>query len=76
MLRKCVIDFKGNWDKHMLVVEFFYNNIHHSSINMDPFEAIYGRRFRSMVGRFHVDNFLLLVSNRLMELLRKFNSLE
>ena len=26
MLRACVIDFKGQWDEHLPLVEFTYNN--------------------------------------------------
>nr|GFB19479.1 hypothetical protein [Tanacetum cinerariifolium] len=26
MLRECVLDFKGSWDVHLLLVEFSYNN--------------------------------------------------
>ena len=33
MLRACIIDFKGNWDKHLPLVEFAYNNSFHSSIS-------------------------------------------
>ena len=32
MLRACVIDFKGNWDDHLSLIEFVYNNSYHSSI--------------------------------------------
>ena len=42
MLRACVIDFKGNWDDHLPLIEFAYNNSCHSSIAMAPFEALYG----------------------------------
>ncbi|XP_070010561.1 uncharacterized protein [Nicotiana sylvestris] len=34
MLRACVIDFKGNWDDHLPLIEFAYNNSYHSSIKM------------------------------------------
>ncbi|GJY83268.1 putative reverse transcriptase domain-containing protein [Tanacetum coccineum] len=45
MLRACVIDFGGNWDVHLPLVEFSYNNSYHSSIRCAPFEALYGRKF-------------------------------
>ena len=32
MLRACVIDFGGHWDKFLLLCEFSYNNSYHSSI--------------------------------------------
>ncbi|KAJ9540615.1 hypothetical protein OSB04_027121 [Centaurea solstitialis] len=47
MLRSCVIDFGGNWDTHLPLVEFAYNNSFHSSIGMAPFEALYGRKCRT-----------------------------
>ncbi|KAD7477911.1 hypothetical protein E3N88_01047 [Mikania micrantha] len=49
MLRCCVIDFGGNWDSYLPLIEFSYNNSYHSSINMAPFEALYGRKCRSPV---------------------------
>ncbi|GJU73429.1 putative reverse transcriptase domain-containing protein [Tanacetum coccineum] len=45
MLRACVIDFGGNWDVHLLLAEFSYNNSYHSSIRCAPFKALYGRKF-------------------------------
>ncbi|GKA30082.1 putative reverse transcriptase domain-containing protein [Tanacetum coccineum] len=49
MLRACVIDFGGNWDVHLPLAEFSYNNSYHSSIRCAPFEAMYGRKCRSPV---------------------------
>ena len=48
MLRACMLDFKGNWSNHLLLVEFTYNNIYHASIGMTPYEALYGRPCRSL----------------------------
>nr|GFA30129.1 putative reverse transcriptase domain-containing protein [Tanacetum cinerariifolium] len=49
MLRACVIDFGSSWDKHLLLVEFSYNNSYHASIKAAPFEALYGRKCRSPI---------------------------
>ncbi|GJR31352.1 putative reverse transcriptase domain-containing protein [Tanacetum coccineum] len=49
MLRTCVIDFGGSWDRHLPLVEFSYNNSYHASIKAAPFEALYGRKCRSPV---------------------------
>ncbi|KAJ0548316.1 putative ribonuclease H-like superfamily [Helianthus annuus] len=49
MLCSCVIDFGGNWDAYLPLVEFSYNNSYHSSIQMVPFEALYGRKCRSPI---------------------------
>nr|GEX09171.1 putative reverse transcriptase domain-containing protein [Tanacetum cinerariifolium] len=50
MLRACVIDFGGSWDRHLPLVKFSYNNSYHESIKAAPFEALYGRKCRSPVG--------------------------
>ncbi|GKF39053.1 putative reverse transcriptase domain-containing protein, partial [Tanacetum coccineum] len=34
MLRACVIDFGKGWDRHLPLVEFFYNNNYHTSIKI------------------------------------------
>ncbi|GMI84444.1 hypothetical protein HRI_002113700 [Hibiscus trionum] len=44
MLRACIIDFGKNWEKSLPLVEFAYNNSYQSSIQMAPFEALYGRK--------------------------------
>ena len=54
MLRDVEIDFKGIWDDHLPLIEFAYNNTYHSSIQMAPYEALYGHRCRSPVGLFEV----------------------
>ena len=47
MLRSCVIDYEGSWDRHIPLVEFVYNNSFQSSIGMAPYEALYGRKCRT-----------------------------
>ena len=49
MLRACVLDFGGSWDAYLPLAEFSYNNSHHSSIGMPPFELLYGRRCRTPI---------------------------
>ncbi|GJY61577.1 putative reverse transcriptase domain-containing protein [Tanacetum coccineum] len=49
MLRAYVIDFRNGWDRHLPLVEFLYNNSYHTSIKAAPFEALYGRKCRSLV---------------------------
>ena len=43
----CVMDLGGSWNDHLPLVEFTYNNSYHSSIEMAPYEALYGRKCRS-----------------------------
>nr|GEZ85453.1 hypothetical protein [Tanacetum cinerariifolium] len=38
MLRACAINFGGNWDTYLPVVEFLYNNSYHTSVKCAPFE--------------------------------------
>ncbi|KAA3470727.1 DNA/RNA polymerases superfamily protein [Gossypium australe] len=42
MLRCCVLEFQGNWNKYLPLVEFAYNNSFQSSLEMVPYEALYG----------------------------------
>ena len=47
MLRACVLDWGGNWEKYLRLVEFAYNNSFQASIGMSPYEALYGRACRT-----------------------------
>ena len=49
MLRACVLDHKGSWEEHLPLVEFVYNNSYQASIQMAPYEALYGRPCRSPI---------------------------
>ena len=49
MLRACVLDHKGSWEEHLPLVEFAYNNSYQVSIQMSPYEALYGRPCRSPI---------------------------
>nr|GFB31081.1 putative reverse transcriptase domain-containing protein [Tanacetum cinerariifolium] len=44
MLRACGVDFGSNWDVHLPLPKFSYNNSYHLSIRCAPFEALYGRK--------------------------------
>jgi hypothetical protein len=44
MLRACVMEQQGNWDKDLPWTEFSYNNSYQESLEMAPFEFLYGRR--------------------------------
>ena len=49
MLRGCVMEFSGSWDRYIPLMEFSYNNIFQSSIGMAPYEALYARKSRTPV---------------------------
>src|SRR5438105_722337 len=47
MLRSCVITFAKSWDDCLPLAEFSYNSSYQKSLQMAPFEALYGRQCRS-----------------------------
>ena len=47
LLQSCVITFAKTWDECLPLAEFSYNNSYQKSLQMAPFEALYGRRCRS-----------------------------
>ena len=49
MLRACVLDLNGSWEEHLPLVDFAYNNSYQVSIQMAPYEALYGRPCRSPI---------------------------
>jgi hypothetical protein len=49
MLRACVLEFPQKWDDCLPLAEFSYNNSYQESIKMAPFEALYGRRCRTLL---------------------------
>ena len=42
MLRMYVMDHQTQWEKYLPLVEYAYNNSHHSSIGRIPYQALYG----------------------------------
>ncbi|KAA3456128.1 DNA/RNA polymerases superfamily protein [Gossypium australe] len=47
MLRCCILEFNGSWGQYLPLIEFAYNNSFQTSIKMVPYEALYGRKFRT-----------------------------
>ena len=43
LLRACVLDLKDNWDDHLPMVEFSYNNSFQARIGMAPFKGLMAR---------------------------------
>ena len=71
-----MIGFKGSWDDHLIFIEFSYNNSYHSSIQMAPYEALYGLRYRSLVDWFGEGEAALIGPDSYFMPWRKCNSLE
>ena len=66
-----MINFKGSWDDHLLLIEFAYNNSYHSTIQMAPYEALYGSKCRSLVGWFEVGEAALIGSDYVLYAMQK-----
>ncbi|WVZ88875.1 hypothetical protein U9M48_035342 [Paspalum notatum var. saurae] len=47
MLRACALTYSTKWDECLPLAEFAYNNSCQKSLEMAPFEALYGRRCRT-----------------------------
>ena len=48
-MRACVLEFQDSWDNYISPMDFSYNNHHHSSIRMTPYEALYDKKCRSVI---------------------------
>ncbi|WVZ97868.1 hypothetical protein U9M48_043376 [Paspalum notatum var. saurae] len=46
MLRECALTYYTKWDQCLPLAEFAYNNSYQKSLEMAPFDALYGRRCR------------------------------
>jgi hypothetical protein len=49
MLRMYVMNKPSRWEDYLHLVEFTYNNGYHASLNMSPFEELYGRKCNTLV---------------------------
>ena len=47
MLRACALAYGSKWKDCLPYAEFSYNNSYQSSLQMAPFEALYGRKCRT-----------------------------
>ncbi|WVZ84373.1 hypothetical protein U9M48_031411 [Paspalum notatum var. saurae] len=47
ILRACALTYSTKWDECLPLAEFAYNNSYQKSLEMAPFEALYGRRCRT-----------------------------
>ncbi|XP_070046654.1 uncharacterized protein [Nicotiana tomentosiformis] len=65
------MDFEGSWEKFLPLAEIAYNNIYQSSIQMTPYEALYGRQCHSPVYWFEPGEAKLLGTNLVRDSLEK-----
>nr|GEZ29675.1 putative reverse transcriptase domain-containing protein [Tanacetum cinerariifolium] len=71
MLRSYAIDFGKGWVNHLPLVEFSYDNRYHASIKAAPFEALCGRKCRSLVYWIEVGGAQILGPELIQETIEK-----
>ena len=49
MLYTCVLEFKDSWVEHLSLIEFAYNNSYQVNIGMAPYEALYGKKSKTLI---------------------------
>ncbi|KAI5318069.1 hypothetical protein L3X38_037777 [Prunus dulcis] len=47
MLRACALQFRGDWDEKLPLMEFAYNDSCQTSIEMSPIDALHGKQCRT-----------------------------
>ncbi|XP_070036833.1 uncharacterized protein [Nicotiana tomentosiformis] len=65
------MDFGGSLDQCLPLAEFAYNNSYQSSIQMAPYEALYGRRCQFLVSWFEPGEARLLGTDLVQDALVK-----
>ena len=61
-----MLDHLGAWDEFLPLIEFTYNNNFHASIGMAPYEALHGRKCRTLLC-WYQDRDAILVGPELLE---------
>ncbi|GKF03028.1 putative reverse transcriptase domain-containing protein, partial [Tanacetum coccineum] len=70
---KLDMNFGGSWDVQLPLVEFSYNNSYHSSVRCAPFEALYGRKCRSLIMWAEAGEGQLIVTELVQETTKKIS---
>jgi len=76
LLRACVLEQGVSWDECLPLTEFTYNNNFHSSIGMALFEALYGRRCRTLLCWFESGESALLGPDVVQETTEKVKMIQ
>ena len=71
MLRACVLDFGGTWEKYLPLVEFASNNSFQASIGVAPYEKLYGRPCKSPISWTEVGEAAVLGPEMVRETIEK-----
>ncbi|GKB24156.1 putative reverse transcriptase domain-containing protein [Tanacetum coccineum] len=67
---------RGSWEIHLPLVEFLYNNSYHSSVRCASFEALYGRKCRSLIMCAKVGEGQLIVPELVQETTEKISQIK
>ncbi|KAK1550658.1 hypothetical protein Q3G72_022563 [Acer saccharum] len=51
MLLACILDLDGSKEKHLTLINFAYSSSFHSSIGMPPYEALHGKKCKSLFAK-------------------------
>ena len=76
MLRTYILEWKGDWERQLPLIEFAYNNSFHESIGMASFEALYERPCRSSLCWEEVGDHQLLGPEVVQETLKKIQLIQ
>ena len=68
MLHMFVMQQQQKWEDYLHLVEFSYNNGHHESLGMSPFEVLYGRKCMVLINWNNLVNKLALGPDILAEM--------
>ena len=71
MLRMYVMDKPSKWEYYLHVLEFSYNNGYQTSLNMGPFESLYGIRCNTLVSWYNPTYRAVVGPNLLREMEEK-----
>ena len=71
MLRGCVINFSGSWDRYIPLMEFAYNNSYLTSIGVAPYEELYCRKCRTSVCWIELSEYKLIGLNMVKDIEEK-----
>ena len=63
MLRGCVLDFPGSWDRYIPLMKFPYNNSYQSNISMASYEALHGKRCKTPMCRTELNEHKIIGPN-------------
>jgi len=61
------LEFQGKWKDDLPLVEFSYNNSYQSTVKMVPFEALYGRKCRTLLCLSDLDEVLIIGPEMIQE---------